>query len=209
MKIHPPSTTQPAILPCPACHPKLPAIQPCLPPPTQPASPPCRAVCRLAFPDCLEVLLSHNSNASIVSSLSSCKGYECGVQVNLQPPPIFCTPHQISYPHILHIVYMLPIYCIMHIVSSYFAYYANSANSADICIKYILSMYDICCIYMYILTILLLCPTAGAREMLQRLRGGGSCCGCWAGPGCWLGRVAARGRHTWPIHYMAFAKTAK
>ena len=61
----------------------------------------------------------------------------------------------------------------MHIVSSYFAYYANSANSADICIKYILSMYDICCIYMYILTILLLCPTAGAREMLQRLRGGG------------------------------------
>ena len=57
------------------------------------------------------------------------------------------------------------------------------------------SMYYICHIDMYILPILLLCPTAGAREMQQQQRRRGLLL-LWGLPCCWPAWVAPLGRHT-------------
>ena len=43
---------------------------------------------------------------ALVPSLSSCNGCVCGVQVNVQPPPIFYSPHLIFY--IPHLKFYLP-----------------------------------------------------------------------------------------------------
>ena len=67
-------------------------------------------------------------------------------------------------------------------------------TTAYICLKCIFSMYYICCMYTYILPILLLCPAAGAREMLlwrRDVQGGGP-----VGQAGGLARKAPLGRHT-------------
>ena len=99
-----PPTTWPASPPCPAAsHPTRPATPPCQPPhpafhPTLPASAAClpRQPCQPRQPR-----LHCKRCDALVQSLSSCNSCVCVVQVNVQPPPIFYTPHLIFYvPHL-------------------------------------------------------------------------------------------------------------
>ena len=100
-KIHPLQTTRPTIPPClpprQASHLTLPATPPGPPPdlpscqashPTRPANPPCHPT----LPACRRRRSRSWRCDALVPSSASCKGRVCGVQVNVQPPPIFCTP---------------------------------------------------------------------------------------------------------------------
>ena len=79
--------TQPPIPPVPSQHP---ACHPTLPATTLPTTPPC-------WPSQPWPRRHRDRCDVLVPSSSFCEGYMCGVQVNLQPHPIFYTHHQISY----------------------------------------------------------------------------------------------------------------
>ena len=78
--------------------------------------------------------------------------------------------HILQIVHILHIMYIVHIVHILHMLHAYLAcityVYLACITYVAYVIHAIFSMYYICCIYMYILPILLLCPATGALEML-------------------------------------------
>ena len=84
----------------PTCQPPHQALHP-----TRPAIPPGQSYPPLPLPACIPCLpcpppqpRRHRERCYVlVLSSSSCKGCMCGVQVNMQPPPIFYTPHLIFY----------------------------------------------------------------------------------------------------------------
>ena len=113
-KIHPPLITRPAPPPTPpARHPTRPATRPDPPShparhPTRPATPP-GPVSHPTLQGCLPRQLCQPRQPrrcrercdALVQSSSSCNGCVCGVKVNVQPPPIFYTPHLKFYvPHL-------------------------------------------------------------------------------------------------------------
>ena len=100
----------------------------------------------------------------------------------MQPSCIYCISDIFLY--LAYIAYCLYIGIILHII-----YILHLIH-----ILHILFIYCICCIYMYILPTLLLCPAAGAREMLRRRQRGRRRCGSCLPAARWGGPVGRSGR---------------
>ena len=122
LKIHPPLTTRPAIPPGQpphqAWHLTRPATIPCLPPDpalhhTSPATPPGQPPHSAGLPSLKALPASSATTVSLALRCASAvlvllQGCMCGVQVNVQPTPIFYTTHLIFYVQWPHLKFYVP-----------------------------------------------------------------------------------------------------
>ena len=122
LKIHPPLITRPAIPPGQphhqAWHLTRPATRPCQPPdpalhPTRPATSPGLPLNPAGLPSLKALPASSATTVSLALRRASAvlvllQGCMCGVQVNVQPTPIFYTTHLIFYVQQPHLKFYVP-----------------------------------------------------------------------------------------------------